>query len=190
MRLTNANYKFSGFQSRLFKRPARHCDYKESKSFIDRNTPGGKNECKKDHNFGVHRAGSLYGCSGCACECSGLLFLQPASLSVRCGGRRSRNRSSCCDCSFLFLLRTSLLRAAPSSARLSGSSPSPRVLRWAPSTIRVLWCSPSGARLFRRSAIWLQGMGSWTLRPAWGMGAWPLARSTLAVSVKSHSRPQ
>jgi len=42
VRLTNANYKFSGFQSRLIKKPVRHFGHKELKNVIDRNTSGGK----------------------------------------------------------------------------------------------------------------------------------------------------
>ena len=143
-RRANTGHELSGFQSRLIQRPIRHFGHKELKSIIDRDTSGGKNEYEKDHHSGVHRAGSFYDCSHHACECSRLLLLQPASLSFRCGGHRCRNRSSYCDCSFLSLLWTSLLRCSPSSTRLL-----PR--------------SPSSARPLQRPAISRHGMDSWTL---------------------------
>ncbi len=153
-RRTNTDRELSGFQSRLIQRPLRHFAHKELKSVIDRDTSGGKNEYEKDHHFGVHRVGSFYDCSDHACECSRLLLLQPASLSFRCGGHRCWNRSSYCNCSFLSLLWTLLLRCSPSSTR---------PLQRSPSTTHLLRSSPSGTRLLRRPAIWLQGMGSRTL---------------------------
>ena len=150
----NTDRELFGFQSRLIQRPIRHFAHKELKSVINRDTSGGRNEYEKDHHFGVHRVGSFYDCSGHACECSMLLLLQPASLSVRCGGHRCWNRSSYCNCSFLSLLWTSLLRSSPST-----TGP----LRSSPSTTRLLQRSPSSTRQFRRPAKSQQGMGSWTL---------------------------
>ena len=143
-RRTNTDHELSGFQSRLIHRPIRLFGHKQLQSLIDCGTSGDKNEYEKDHHFGVHRAGSFYDCSDRACECSRLLLLQPASLSVRCGGHRCWNRSSYCNCSFLSLLWTSLLRCSPTSTR-----PLPR--------------SPSSARLLQRPAISRQGMDSRTL---------------------------
>lgn len=153
-RRTNTNHELSGFQSRLIHRPIRHFSHKQLKSLIDCGTSGDKNEYEKDHYFGVHRTGSFYDCSDHACKRSRLLLLQPASLSVCCGGHRCWNCSSYCNCSFLSLLWTLLLRCSPSSTR---------PLQRSPSTSRLLRCSPSGTRLLRRPAIWLQGMDSWTL---------------------------
>ena len=154
-RRTNTGRELSGFPSRLIQRPIRHFAHKELKSVINRGTSGGRNEYEKDHHLGVHRVGSFYDCSGHARECSRLLLLQPASLSDRCGCRRCWDRRSYCNCSFLSLLWTFLLRCSPSTTRPLQRSPS--------STTRLLQRSTCSTRLLRRPAIWLQGMDSWTL---------------------------